>query len=243
MVSNFVLSFLQRWRIFAHRRGADLYLPTFIGVRFSSWECWDFWRRHDHFWSLPKTLTLRMLFCQIFILPLHFPSPSLRMRINERLLPTMSSQWRSACTIFALNRRVLSATPISLLNEVNRFSLCLAATNYVWNEKVSYHCLIMNLYSFVSITRLNFLSIYQIVVLFKVWRFFTLYEVFITTLRLNWAVSLVVMADAFIRWHSYILVAEETLPFKMLIDHTLVVQLHCCCVYWTNTLWVLDFVL
>ena len=23
-------------------------------MRFLSWECWDFWRRHDHFWSFPK---------------------------------------------------------------------------------------------------------------------------------------------------------------------------------------------
>ena len=22
--------------------------------RFLSWECWDFWRRHDHFWRFPK---------------------------------------------------------------------------------------------------------------------------------------------------------------------------------------------
>ena len=25
-----------------------------ISVRFLSWECWDFWRRHDHFWRFPK---------------------------------------------------------------------------------------------------------------------------------------------------------------------------------------------
>ena len=35
-----------------------LYLPTFseiiISVRFLFWECWDFWRRHDHFWRFPK---------------------------------------------------------------------------------------------------------------------------------------------------------------------------------------------
>ena len=23
-------------------------------MRFLSWECWDFWRRHDHFWSFLK---------------------------------------------------------------------------------------------------------------------------------------------------------------------------------------------
>jgi len=26
-----------------------------ISVRFLSWECWDFWRRHDHFRRFPKT--------------------------------------------------------------------------------------------------------------------------------------------------------------------------------------------
>ena len=34
-----------------------IYLPTFfwdISVRFLSWECWDFWRRHDHFRRFPK---------------------------------------------------------------------------------------------------------------------------------------------------------------------------------------------
>ena len=25
-----------------------------ISVRFLSWECWDFWRRHDHSWRSPK---------------------------------------------------------------------------------------------------------------------------------------------------------------------------------------------
>ena len=39
-----------------------------------------------------------------------------------------------------------------------------AATNCVLNEKVSYCCLTMNLYSFVSITRHKFLSTCQIVV-------------------------------------------------------------------------------
>ena len=33
-----------------------IYLPTLrdIGVRFLSWECWDFRRQHDHFWRFPK---------------------------------------------------------------------------------------------------------------------------------------------------------------------------------------------
>ena len=25
-----------------------------VGVRFLSWECWDFWKRHDHFRTFPK---------------------------------------------------------------------------------------------------------------------------------------------------------------------------------------------
>ena len=25
-----------------------------VGVRFLSWECWDFWKRHDHFRRFPK---------------------------------------------------------------------------------------------------------------------------------------------------------------------------------------------
>ena len=46
------------------------------------------------------------------------------------------------------------------------------AINCMWNERVSYRCLTMNLYSFVSITRHNFLSINPIVVLKEFWRFF-----------------------------------------------------------------------
>ena len=48
----------------------------------------------------------------------------------------------------------------------------LTATNCRWNEKVSYRCLTMNLYSFVSITRHTFLSTYQIVVSKEFWRLF-----------------------------------------------------------------------
>ena len=47
-----------------------------------------------------------------------------------------------------------------------------------------------------------------------------LYEVFTSTLRLNRTVCLVGMADAFIRWDSYITVAEETVAFSMLINLT-----------------------
>jgi len=47
-----------------------------------------------------------------------------------------------------------------------------AATNGVWNEKVSHRWLPVNLYCFVSITRHKFLSTCQIVVSKEFWRFF-----------------------------------------------------------------------
>ena len=52
-------------------------------------------------------------------------------------------------------------------------------------EKVRYRCLTMNLYSFVSITRPKFLSTWQKVVPREFWRFLTLCEAFISTLRLK----------------------------------------------------------
>ena len=69
------------------------------------------------------------------------------------------------------------------------------------------------------------MSTCQIVVSKEFWRAWTLYEVFISTLSLNRTVCLVIMADVFIRWHSsiirlddYIIFAEETVPFNMLIN-------------------------
>ena len=43
------------WR----KRGfKECYIPANffwdVGVRFLSWECWDFWKRHDHFRRFPK---------------------------------------------------------------------------------------------------------------------------------------------------------------------------------------------
>ena len=43
------------WR----KRGfKECYIPANffwdVGVRFFSWECWDFWKRHDHFRRFPK---------------------------------------------------------------------------------------------------------------------------------------------------------------------------------------------
>ena len=36
----------------------SIYIPANffwdVGVRFLSWECWDFWKRHDHFRRFPK---------------------------------------------------------------------------------------------------------------------------------------------------------------------------------------------
>ena len=166
----------------------------------------------------------------------------------------MSSCWKSACPIFALNRRVHSAArtfsgpPITLLtslwfsstsfpgsflfpspgareerlerpgegrrdpgNEVVTFFF--AAANCVWNEKVGYRCLTMNLYSFVLITRHKFLSTYQIIVSNEFWRFFDAVRSF----YINSAPELNRLFDGngwwFIRWHSYIIVAEETVAF------------------------------
>ena len=48
----------------------------------------------------------------------------------------------------------------------------------------------MNLYSFVLITRHNFLSTYRIIALKEFWSFLTLYKVFISTLRLDRTVCL-----------------------------------------------------
>ena len=65
-----------------------------IGMRFLSWECWDFWKRHDHFRIFrrsPKSsedVSLRRKRKQ----PSHFPSPSLRTRINVSSLRCFSLQ-------------------------------------------------------------------------------------------------------------------------------------------------------
>ena len=55
---------------------------------------------------------------------------------------------------------------------------------------MSYPCLTMNLYSFVSMTRHNFLPTYRIIALKEFWSFLTLYKVFISTLCLNRTVCL-----------------------------------------------------
>ena len=90
------------------------------------------------------------------------------------------SEWKSACPIFALNRRVhfaartFSGPPIGLLSRLwfsMWFNPSRAQTVY-GNERVSYRCLIMNLYSSVSITKHNFLSINRMVVFSEFWRFF-----------------------------------------------------------------------
>ena len=65
-----------------------------ISVRFLSWECWDFWRRHDHFrrfpkkfevfWRIPKSSK------DVRSLPkAKLSSPSLRTRINASSLPVL----------------------------------------------------------------------------------------------------------------------------------------------------------
>ena len=100
------------------------------------------------------------------------------------------SVWKSECPIFALNRwvhsaaRTFSGPPISLLTRL-RISVEFDLRTACGIEKVSYRCLAMNLYSFVSITRPKFLSTWQKVVPREFWRFLTLYEAFISTLRLK----------------------------------------------------------
>ena len=55
-----------------------------ISVRFLSWECWDFWIRHDHFQRSPKTSEdVRSL------LKAKLSNPSLRTRINASSLPVL----------------------------------------------------------------------------------------------------------------------------------------------------------
>ena len=65
-----------------------------ISVRFLSWECWDFWRRHDHFRRFPKKsedFRRRPKSSQdVQSLPkVKLSSPSLRMRINTSSLPVL----------------------------------------------------------------------------------------------------------------------------------------------------------
>ena len=55
-----------------------------ISVRFLFWECWDFWRRHDHFRRFPKKSE------DVRSLPkAQFSSPSLRTRMNSSSLPVL----------------------------------------------------------------------------------------------------------------------------------------------------------
>ena len=55
-----------------------------ISMRFLSWECWDFWRRHDHFRRFPKKSEDFRSLPKAKLL-----SPSLRTRINSSSLPVL----------------------------------------------------------------------------------------------------------------------------------------------------------
>ena len=57
-----------------------------ISMRFLSWECWDFWRRHDHFRRFPKKSEDFRSLPKAKLL-----SPSLRTRINSSSLPVLFS--------------------------------------------------------------------------------------------------------------------------------------------------------
>ena len=134
----------------------------------------------------------------------------------------MSSCWKSACPIFTLNRwvhsaaRTFSGPPISLLTR-----LWLVPSGYKlhveWEGELS---LFNNEFVLFWINNQVQLSVHlSNNCLERVLEiFFTLYEAFISTLHLNRTVCLVVMADVFIRWHSYIIVPEETVTFNMLIN-------------------------
>ena len=62
--------------------------------RFLSWECWDFWRRHDHFRRIQKTSEVFWRSQKISedvrsLTKAKLLSPSLRTRINATLLPVL----------------------------------------------------------------------------------------------------------------------------------------------------------
>ena len=92
-----------------------------------------------------------------------------------------------------------------------------AAANCRWNEKVSSRSLTMYFYSFVSITRHNFPSTYQIAVSKEFWRFFDAVRGFYINSSPESNSLLVVMTYAF-PCHSYIIVAQETVSFNVLIN-------------------------
>ena len=62
-----------------------------IGVWFLSWECRDFWKRHDHFRIFPKKSEVfqRCPSVTKAETALTFPSPSLRKRINTSSLSVL----------------------------------------------------------------------------------------------------------------------------------------------------------
>ena len=73
-----------------------------IGVRFLSWECWDFWGRHIHFWRFPKKSEVfrRSLKSSKDV---RSPSPSLGMPINTSSLPVLQRSWGRYCHLFILH--------------------------------------------------------------------------------------------------------------------------------------------
>ena len=62
-----------------------------IGVRFLSWECWDFCKRHDHFRIFPKQSEVFRWRPSVrdAETAFAFPSPSLRTRTNASSLPVL----------------------------------------------------------------------------------------------------------------------------------------------------------
>ena len=88
-----------------------------IGMRFLSWECWDFWKWHDHFRIFPKKSEVfrrspksseDVRLWRKWKQPSHFPSPSLRTRINASSLRVLfTSKIREGekgiCHLFTLH--------------------------------------------------------------------------------------------------------------------------------------------
>ena len=102
------------------------------------------------------------------------------------------------CPIFTLNNRVHSAAqtfsdpPISLLTMLTYIPCSSILRSYKLRVEGEgeLSLLKMNSYSFVLITRHNFLFSYRIIALKEFWSFLTLYKVFISTLRLDQTVWL-----------------------------------------------------
>ena len=77
-----------------------------ISVRFLSWECWDFWRRHDHFRRFPKKSEVcrRSPKSSEDVQSLPKMSEVCRRRsYRENAYPQNQRSWRRYCHLFILH--------------------------------------------------------------------------------------------------------------------------------------------